>query len=103
MTCVEAAVAFIDRLEVDPELEEEATELYAAHSKRIKAAGMKRNGSSIGLNVHASGGDETLHASEAAAAGGMGMNHSASSGNLVEDETSHAGGAQVTVSTMCRQ
>jgi hypothetical protein len=96
MTCVEAAVAFIDRLEVDPELEEEAAELYASHSRRMKAAGMKRNGSSIGLNMHASGGDETHRASEGVA-GGMGMSHSASSGNLVEDETSHAGGAQVTV------
>ena len=40
MTCVEAAVAFIDRLEVPPELEQEATAAYAEHEEKLRAAGL---------------------------------------------------------------
>lgn len=43
MTCVEAAVAFIDRLEVSVELEEMASSAYAAFDQQLSAAGLQRN------------------------------------------------------------
>ena len=49
MTCVEAAVAFIDRLEVPADLELEAAAAYTEHDSKLKAAGLIRNSSKTRL------------------------------------------------------
>lgn len=50
MTCVEAAVAFIDRLEVPQEVELEAAAAYAEHENKLKGAGLIRNSSKTRLD-----------------------------------------------------
>lgn len=47
MTCVEAAVAFIDRLEVSPELEADARGAYQSFDEQLTGAGLKRNCSRV--------------------------------------------------------
>ncbi len=53
MTCVEAAVAFIDRLDVPSELEEEASNAYSAYDDHMKGNVLRRNISKQDLNCDA--------------------------------------------------
>ena len=63
MTCVEAAVAFIDRLEVSPELKDEASAAYKAYYDQLSRAGLKRNVSKVKMASRVS--EESLgHSSE---------------------------------------
>lgn len=61
MTCFEAAVAFIYRLDVPSELKSEAASAYKAYDEQLAAAGLKRNCSRAKLPICSKEDDSDAH------------------------------------------